>query len=40
MTKEINEKQFMINYEDTVFAEDYNDNFDHLKKYYVDENIN
>ena len=38
MTDEMNEKQFTLNYENAV--EDYNDNFDHSKKYYVDENVN
>ena len=38
--KKINKKQFTINYKNTIFVEDYNDNLDHSKKYYVDENLN
>ena len=40
MTNEMNEKQLTINYENTIFVENYNDNLDHLKNYYVDENVN
>ena len=34
----MNEEQFTLNYENIV--EDYNDNFDQSKKYYIDENVN
>ena len=40
MTEEVNEKQFTINYGNTVFVENYNDNLGHSKEYYVDENVN